>query len=262
MKGCISVINAGSSSIKFSLFDQVEAERLRQIFTGQVDGIGVAPRFKAQNAKGEAIAEQTWPNAADVNHESLMKHIINWIRTQRQELGLELFGVGHRVVHGGSDYSAPVRVDETVLQHLEKYVPLAPLHQPHNLNPIRTVAKLGPDIPQVACFDTAFHATNPPEAQIFGIPRELTRGGGASLRIPRALLRVHLPQTAGAGCSGCRGAGGGGPSGQRCQHVRPEQRAKHCQHPGVFGPGRADHGNPFGESGSRCDPVSCCSKSR
>jgi acetate kinase len=177
MKGCISVINGGSSSIKFSLFDHVEAETLRLIYTGQVDGIGVAPKFKAKNAVGDTIAEKSWPNDRGVNHESLMIHIIDWIRTQRQHLGLDLYGVGHRVVHGGNEYSSPVKVDDTVLKKLEAYIPLAPLHQPHNLNPIRTVAQLGGDIPQVACFDTAFHATNPPEAQLFALPRELSQEG-------------------------------------------------------------------------------------
>jgi acetate kinase len=177
MQGCISVINSGSSSIKFSLFDNVEAENLRLKFRGQIDGIGVAPRFKAKNAQGDTIEEKFWPNASDVNHDRLMIHIIEWIRSHRERLGLELYGVGHRVVHGGNTYSSPVKVDEIVLKNLEKYIPLAPLHQPHNLSPIRTVAQLGADIPQVACFDTAFHRTNPPVSQLFALPRDLTREG-------------------------------------------------------------------------------------
>ena len=177
MPGCISVINSGSSSIKFSVFDQVEVRELRFVFGGQVEGIGVSPRFKARDDQGEVLAEKTWDHGPDVNHESLMGYLIGWIRENRQRLNLELTGVGHRVVHGGSAYSSPVKVDETVLQALEKYIPLAPLHQPHNLGPIRTVMKLGADIQQVACFDTAFHRTNPPLSQIFALPRRLMDDG-------------------------------------------------------------------------------------
>jgi acetate kinase len=177
MKGCISVVNSGSSSIKFSLFNDVEAQELKLVFGGQVEGIGVAPRFKARNGQGEIIEEKIWENGPDVNHESLMGHIIGWIRENRQRLGLELIGVGHRVVHGGDVYCSPVRVDDTVLKNLEKFIPLAPLHQPHNLGPIRAVMKLGADIPQVACFDTAFHRTNPPAVQIFALPRRFTEDG-------------------------------------------------------------------------------------
>ncbi|MGD9362725.1 MAG: acetate kinase, partial [Desulfobacterales bacterium] len=177
MKGCISVVNSGSSSIKFSLFGNVEKEEMSLVFGGQVEGIGVAPRFKARNDQGEVLEEKAWEHGPDVNHESLMSYIIGWIRENRQRLGLELMGVGHRVVHGGDAYSCPVKVDDAVLQNLEKFIPLAPLHQPHNLGPIRSVMKLGADIPQVACFDTAFHRTNPPLAQVFALPRRLTEEG-------------------------------------------------------------------------------------
>ncbi|MDJ0814596.1 MAG: acetate/propionate family kinase [Desulfobacterales bacterium] len=177
MQGCISVINSGSSSIKFSVYDHVETQELRFVFGGQVEGIGVAPRFKARANHGEILAEKTWDHGPDVNHESLMGYLIGWIRENRQQLNLELTGVGHRVVHGGSAYSSPVKVDDAVLRRLEKYIPLAPLHQPHNLGPIRSVMKLGADIPQVACFDTAFHRTNPPLSQIFALPRRYTDEG-------------------------------------------------------------------------------------
>lgn len=177
MQGCISVVNSGSSSIKFSLFDNVETEDLRLVFGGQVEGIGVAPRFEARNDRKETIEEKTWANGPDVNHESLMGYIIGWIRENRQRLGLALVGVGHRVVHGGEAYDCPVRVDHDILKALEAFIPLAPLHQPHNLAPIRAVMKLGPDIPQVACFDTAFHRTNPPVAQLFALPRRLSDQG-------------------------------------------------------------------------------------
>jgi acetate kinase len=203
MQGCISVVNSGSSSIKFSLFDNVETEDLRLVFGGQVEGIGVAPRFKARNDRNETIEEKTWEHSPDVNHESLMGHIIGWIREQRQRLGLSLIGVGHRVVHGGEAYDRPVRVDAAVLKDLETFISLAPLHQPHNLGPIKAVMKLGPDIPQVACFDTAFHRTNPAVAQLFALPRRLSAQGirrygfhGLSYEYIARRLRVLDPEAA------------------------------------------------------------------
>ena len=203
MKGSISVVNSGSSSIKFSLFDHLETQTLRLVFGGLVEGIGVAPRFKARNHQGDLLEEKSWENGPDVNHESLMGYIIGWIRENRQHLGLELIGVGHRVVHGGEAYSNPVKIDDTVLKSLEKFIPLAPLHQPHNLGPIRSVMKLGADIPQVACFDTAFHRTNPPVAQIFALPRRFTEDGirrygfhGLSYEYIARRLRELDPQAA------------------------------------------------------------------
>ncbi len=177
MNNCISVINAGSSSIKFSLYDNLDRRDLRLVFKGQIDGIGTAPRFKAKNAGDETVEETSWENAAGLDHDSLMAHLISWIRKHRQTLNLELLGVGHRVVHGGEFYSRPQLVDERVLNTLRRFIPLAPLHQPHNLRPIRTVAKLNPDTPQVACFDTAFHASTPRTAQMFALPRWLTEEG-------------------------------------------------------------------------------------
>lgn len=203
MPTCISVVNSGSSSIKFSVFDNVEAETPRLVFGGQVEGIGVAPRFRAKNGQGETIEAQEWENTPDVDHESLMGFITGWIRENRQRLGLSLMGVGHRVVHGGEVYTSPVRVNEGVLTALEKFIPLAPLHQPHNLRPIRAIAKLDPNIPQVACFDTAFHRTNPPVAQLFALPRHMTAEGirrygfhGLSYEYIARRLRVLSPEAA------------------------------------------------------------------
>jgi len=177
MNGSISVINGGSSSIKFSLYREAENDRLSLVFRGQVDGIGVAPRFVAKSAEGDILDEQTWPNSPEYNHETLMAHIIKWIREHRQALNLDLLGVGHRVVHGGNEFSSPVKVNNTVLDKLEALIPLAPLHQPHNIGPIRTVAKLYPTLSQVACFDTAFHTTTPKHAKLYALPRDLIREG-------------------------------------------------------------------------------------
>jgi len=177
MTGSISVINSGSSSIKFSLYREAENNCLSQVFRGQVEGIGVAPQFIAKNPNGDLLDKQTWPNNPEYNHETLMTYIINWIREHRQALKLELLGVGHRVVHGGTNFSSPVIVNDKVLDKLKSLIPLAPLHQPHNIGPIRTVAKLYPNLSQVACFDTAFHATNPRHAKLFALPRDLIREG-------------------------------------------------------------------------------------
>jgi acetate kinase len=177
MSGCISVINSGSSSIKFSLFDQIEQEEMRLIFSGQIEGIGTAPKFKAKDGDGLVIDEKQFEQGASSGHERLMEELIDWIRARRLELGLELRGVGHRVVHGGPFYCRPVKVDDQVLAELEKFIVLAPLHQPHNLSSIRTILQMSGDIEQVACFDTAFHRTNPPEAQAFALPYELSEEG-------------------------------------------------------------------------------------
>jgi acetate kinase len=177
MSGCISVINSGSSSIKFSLFDQIEQEEMRLIFSGQIEGVGTAPKFKAKDGDGLVIDEKQFEQGASSGHEHLMEELIDWIRARRLELGLELRGVGHRVVHGGPFYSRPVKVDDQVLAELEKFIVLAPLHQPHNLSSIRTILRMSGDIEQVACFDTAFHRTNPPEAQAFALPYELSEEG-------------------------------------------------------------------------------------
>ncbi|MGE0083622.1 MAG: acetate/propionate family kinase [Desulfococcaceae bacterium] len=175
MKNAIAVINGGSSSIKFSLFLCTDKDDLELLCSGQAEGIRVAPHFEAKDASGKLISEKKWENSPDTDHEFLMDHIIGWIGENYADI--EVKAVGHRVVHGSNLYSAPVQVDETVLKNLEQFIPLAPLHQPHNLGPIRIIAKYKPELLQVACFDTAFHSAQPDEARNFAIPRELTQEG-------------------------------------------------------------------------------------
>jgi len=170
MDQCIAVLNAGSSSIKFALYSLNETLR----FKGQVEEIGVAPRLYVTNSAGKAVAEKTWPSEG-FDHQAATRELLQSAIELLQ--GAEVAAVGHRVVHGGPDYSAPVRIDENVLASLAKLAPLAPLHQPHNLAPIRTIAEAAPHIPQVACFDTAFHRSQPRLAQTFAIPRNLTEAG-------------------------------------------------------------------------------------
>jgi acetate kinase len=170
----IAVLNAGSSSVKFSIFFQ-RAGELELSLRGQFEALFSRPRFVARNAAGDTVAEQTWDEGSPLGHDGALAHLIAFLRGQAG--GAQLVGVGHRVVHGGLDYSRPVRVDAAVLAVLDRYVPLAPLHQPHNLAAIRAVAARAPDVPQVACFDTAFHRTNPDIAQMFALPYELHEAG-------------------------------------------------------------------------------------
>ena len=170
----IAVLNAGSSSIKFSLFAQ-GAANLSLMLRGQVEGIHTAPRFTAKSASGETLASHAWAEGSALGHDGALEHIVSFVRDRLD--GRRLAGIGHRVVHGGLAYANPVRVEPQVLDDLAQFVALAPLHQPHNLTPIRLLLERRPDLPQVACFDTAFHRTNPPVAQAFAIPRALSAEG-------------------------------------------------------------------------------------
>jgi len=169
----ILVINAGSSSIKFCLYT-VQQDDLQTLARGQVEGIGVHPHFTAHDGAGELLVEQRWDDPA-TPRETLLGILLDWLDEQ---LGRgKLIAAGHRVVLGGERYRAPVRVDDGVMAYLTGLIPLVPLHQPGNLAPIRELAALKPELPQVACFDTAFHASNPRLARLYGIPRELTDAG-------------------------------------------------------------------------------------
>lgn len=168
----IVVINAGSSSIKFSLFS---GAALALTFKGKIENLysGVT-RFSAQDAQGLSIGERSWP-AEPLNHEAGMRFLIDFAQTHLD--GHRVVAVGHRIVHGGVAYSGPQRLDGNVLAALEKLIPLAPLHLPHNLAPVRAVMAMAPDVPQMGCFDTAFHVGQPAEAQAFALPARITEQG-------------------------------------------------------------------------------------
>jgi acetate kinase len=170
----ILVINAGSSSIKFSLF-VLRGEDLEQDVRGQIEGLFTAPRFVAKDGDGKTVSEKSWGEGVRLGHEGALDHLTQFLRGELRDL--TLIGVGHRVVHGGLEYTQPVRIDRTVLAALGKFIPLAPLHQPHNLTPIRLMLERRPDLPQMACFDTSFHRTSPPISQRFAIPAELHDAG-------------------------------------------------------------------------------------
>ncbi len=178
MTDAILALNAGSSSIKFSLFDTTNGISSQSLlYQGAVDGIGGNPRFLVQDTTGRKLVDEQLKTKATTRpgHKEALGVLLDWV--ERQETGLTLIAVGHRVVHGGTLFLAPVLVDSQVINQLESLVPLAPLHQPHNLAAIRSIATINPNVPQVACFDTAFHRTQPPIAQAFALPRDLTDQG-------------------------------------------------------------------------------------
>jgi acetate kinase len=171
MADAILVLNAGSSSLKFALRDAAAPDR--RLMSGEVEELGHAATFAARDASGAALAVPALPR--DASHATALAALLPWIGTAAPSV--RLAAAGHRVVHGGAHYTAPARVDDAALAALDALVPLAPLHQPHNLAAIRAVAAAAPDLPQVACFDTAFHATIPPVAQAFALPRALADEG-------------------------------------------------------------------------------------
>ena len=173
MNGAILVINAGSSSIKFALYHCTGSTQLAAGAHGEFDGIGSAPHLFIHDPRGALLVDADYAAVAD--HRRALDEIRNWMDTSPD--GASLAAVGHRIVHGGQQFVQPVRITPEVLAALEGLVPLAPLHQPHNLAPIRAIAAAAPALPQVACFDTAFHRTQPALAQTFALPRALTDGG-------------------------------------------------------------------------------------
>jgi len=173
MREPLLVLNAGSSSIKFSVFETAADRSLAAGAHGQVEGIGVGAHFEVADAAGRKLADQA---VARDDHQGAIAAIHDWFAAHvGSEAGFD--AVGHRVVHGGVAYAEPVLIDAGVLAALEALVPLAPLHQPHNLAAIRAVRAIAPHLPQVACFDTAFHRTQPPVAQAFALPRALGAEG-------------------------------------------------------------------------------------
>jgi len=174
MADAIVVLNAGSSSVKFSLFtleDDAPVLRLR----GQIEGLYTAPKFVAKDPAGAVLSSHAWNEGDQLGHDGAVTHLLGFLRGELAQH--RLLAVGHRVVHGGLDYDRPVRVDMDVLARLAKFVPLAPLHQPHNLAPIRALLANAPQLPQIACFDTSFHRAMPAVAQSFALPPSITDRG-------------------------------------------------------------------------------------
>ncbi|MFP5517035.1 MAG: acetate/propionate family kinase [Alphaproteobacteria bacterium] len=175
MSNAILVINAGSSSLKFSVFRDHGGGDPVVAINGQISGIGTQPVFEAKDAQRRPLAEKSWGAGEAGDRTALLSYLLDWIEERLD--GATLIAAGHRVVHGGVRHAAPVLLTPALLDELDGLVPLAPLHQPHNLAAIRALAEAHPELPQVACFDTAFHRNQPWQAQTFAIPRELTEEG-------------------------------------------------------------------------------------
>ncbi len=208
----IGVINAGSSSLKFGIY-----EGERRILAGQMDGIGVHPSASATGSNGEAIAPPDLGVKRPAVPSEVLPAVLQWARDRLGDR--RLAALGHRVVHGGMHYSRPARVTPELLDELETLVPLAPLHEPYNLAPIKMAMALNPELPQVACFDTAFHRTAPEVEQAFALPHAFYEEGirrygfhGLSYEYIASVLPERAPDIAkgrvvvahlGNGCSAC-----------------------------------------------------------
>jgi acetate kinase len=169
----ILVVNAGSSSVKFQVFAVEGDGSLRRQIKGQMDGIGSRPKLRASGSTGDSLVERTFPVETVADVPAAMSVAGAWLR----EREINPIAVGHRVVHGGPDYAQPVLIDQAAVTRLERYVSLAPLHQPHNLAPIKTLLANFPALPQVACFDTAFHRNHDALADHYAIPYQLHAEG-------------------------------------------------------------------------------------
>jgi acetate kinase len=175
MRDSIFVVNAGSSSIKFQLFSVDDDDRLERRLKGQMDGIGSRPRLVAKGEDGKSLVDRTWQAGEVSGVPAALDKVVEFLREVSG--GRLPSAVGHRVVHGGPDYSSPVAIDADVLRRLEQLTPLAPLHQPNNLAPIRMLLDRQPRLLQFACFDTAFHRGHPELADRYAIPEDLYREG-------------------------------------------------------------------------------------
>jgi acetate kinase len=226
----ILVVNAGSSSVKFQVFafqgfaaqgGTAAATKLDRLLKGQMDGIGTRPRLHARGADGTALIDRSYTPAEVDDPKAALEAAGAWLRETQN---LHPVAVGHRIAHGGPEYDRPVLIDHDVLGRLERYVPLAPLHQPNNLAPVRSILARMPGLPQVACFDTSFHRGHPALADYYAIPERLHAEGvrrygfhGLSYEYIAGRLPEVAPEIAagrvivahlGSGASMCALAGG------------------------------------------------------
>ena len=174
MPDCIGILNSGSSSIKYSIF-VIEREELHPHISGQIEGLFTSPHFVAKDASGRIVEEKSWAAGSTLDHRQATEFLLGFLRNKLEDM--YLIGIGHRVVHGGLKYTRPVLLDSQVVDELEELIPLVPLHQPYNLQPIRLGLERRPDLPQVAVFDTQFHATCPEIAQTLALPTPLRDAG-------------------------------------------------------------------------------------
>jgi acetate kinase len=226
----ILVVNAGSSSVKFQVFafqgiaaqgGTAAGAKLDRLLKGQMDGIGTRPRLRARGADGTTLIDRSYTPAEVDDPKAALETAGAWLRETQN---LHPVAVGHRIAHGGPEYDRPVLIDHDVLGRLERYVPLAPLHQPNNLAPVRSILTRMPGLPQVACFDTSFHRGHPALADYYAIPEALHAEGvrrygfhGLSYEYIAGRLPEVAPEIAagrvivahlGSGASMCALAGG------------------------------------------------------
>ncbi len=200
MTDAVLTINAGSSSIKMSLFETEASVPSRLVLSGAIEGIGSVPHLSAHDPGGRQLAERRWSDP-NQSFSTLMGYLVMWVENHLSTD--QLVAVGHRVVHGGPDHARPERVTPALLDALDRLTPLAPLHEPHNIAPMRALAATRPDLPQVACFDTAFHHTMPAIATRFALPRQYEAEGirrygfhGLSYEYIAERLRILAPALA------------------------------------------------------------------
>ncbi len=201
MANVILVVNAGSSSVKFSVYAPAEGADPALLFKGQIEGIGTRPHLVARDADGTPLVERAFDPRQVQGHDDAIKTVADWLRGMGGRG--RLAAVGHRVVHGGAEFAKPVLIDDAVLDTIDALVRLAPLHQPANLAAIRAVRRALPELPQVACFDTAFHHGHPELADRFALPDALYQEGvrrygfhGLSYEYIAGRLRVIAPELA------------------------------------------------------------------
>ena len=175
MTDAVLALNAGSSSIKFALFHIGPHGTAEPLSRGQIEGTDDAPHFLARDGSGAILSERRWKHEEAPGHEALLGFLLDWV--DHHLVADRLLAVGHRVVHGGPEHGAPERVTDRLLEALDRLTPLAPLHQPHSLAPIRAIALARPGLTQVACFDTAYHRTMPPVATRLPLPASYERQG-------------------------------------------------------------------------------------
>jgi acetate kinase len=197
----ILVVNAGSSSVKFQVFGIEDTGSLSRLIKGQIDGIGSRPRLRAEDQNRQSLVDRSYSDGRASNVTEAITEAGKWLRELHK---FDLIAVGHRVVHGGPDYAKPILVDQDILGRLERFNSLAPLHQPNNLAPIRTLLESRPDLPQVACFDTAFHRSHSDVADHFAIPERFYEEGvrrygfhGLSYEYVSERLKQVAPEVAG-----------------------------------------------------------------
>jgi acetate kinase len=195
------VLNAGSSSLKFCVYQRPKDGSWGLGTRGQIDGIGISPRLTAKDGEGQVVADQT-PDGVIRDGRDALLAVSSWLRSRYGDA--HVLGVGHRVVHGGARYAAPTIVTPEVLSELRRLTPLAPLHQPYNLAAIEAVEERLPDVPQVACFDTSFHRSQPAVADVVPLPREICSTGmqrygfhGLSYEYIASVLPQVAPEIAG-----------------------------------------------------------------